>query len=554
MRANCNYPCAIVHPKRAGSLAAGCCESKLRPILFSYERLTINFMSFETILVPRHAGLDTIIHLVRQTTAPRVLLVLPRNMKNPVHEPVDMGRIKQVATDMNATLGVVSLSGGVREAARSVGLRAFATQVQAKLFFKNERPWWLPKQTRLGQQTVLSEADKAAMNRRMKPKPRWLTYGYRYVTIPLFVATLALLAVTAFYALPSATIVLKPEIRPIQIVQAIVADPRADEESAGGATVPGRLLLYTDKWRASVETTGRIEIPDQSARGLVTFVNRVPQAASIPAGTRVSTSTGERIVFQTLQSAELPARVGAEVDIEVVAVEPGSEGNVAGDRINRVEGALANQLNVRNLFALTGGANRVAPTVSPDDVTRLREHILEALHGQARANMQSQLNIEEFLAEDSVRIVAIYAESQSHFAGEETATLAMEIRAELHGTAVNENIALTLVNEQLAAAVPEGFEILDGTIQPRIGRLLGVDGQGRVSLEMIGEALVIADLQLQQPLSDITGQETEIATYYLNEQLLLRDLPEVHVWPERRDRIPYLPARIYTSINRDLEN
>ncbi len=511
-------------------------------------------MSFETILVPKSAGLDTIIHLVRQITEPRAVLVLPRGMKTPVHEPVDMGRIKQVATDQNVTLGIVSWNGGVREAARAVGLRSFATQMQAQAFFANERPWWLPKQERIGRQTTLSEADKAAMNRRLRPKPRWLTYGYRYLTIPLFVGTLALLAVTIFYALPSATIVLKPEIRSIQITQPIVADPRADEESASGATVPGRLLVYTNKWRASVETTGRIEIPDQAARGLVTFVNRVPQAASIPAGTRVSTSTGERIVFQTLESAELPARVGTEVDIEVVAVEPGSEGNLAGDRINRVEGALSNQLNVRNLFPITGGANRVAPTVSPDDVQRLRDHILEALHGQAVVDMDGQLTLEEFLAEDSIRIVAIYAESQSHFAGEETSTLAMEIRAELHGTAVNENLALTLVNEQLEAAVPEGFVMMEQTIQPRIGRLLGVDGQGRVSLEMIGEALVIADLQLQQPISDITGQETEIATYYLNEQLLLRDMPDVRVWPESRDRIPYLPARIYTSINRDVEN
>lgn len=511
-------------------------------------------MTIETILVPKHAGLDTVIHLIQQATEPRVLVVLPFRTKSPLREPVDMGRIKQAATDMNVTVGIVSLSGEVRKAARSVGLRAFATQIQAHSFFANERPWWLPKQERSGKQTVLSAEDKAAMNQRMKPKPRWLQYGLRYLTIPLFVGTLALLAITAFYALPSATIVLKPEIRPIQITQPIVADPRADEESASGATVPGRLLIYTEKWRASVETTGRIEIPDQAARGLVTFVNRVPQAASIPAGTRVSTSTGERIVFQTLKSAELPARVGAEVDIEVVAVEPGSEGNLAGDRINRVEGALANQLNVRNLFPTSGGANRVAPTVSPDDVARLREHIIETLHTQARADMQAQLNPEEFLAEESVRIVATYAETQSHFAGEETSTLAMEIRAELHGTAVNENIALTLVNDQLTAAVPAGFVILEETIQPRIGRLLGVDGQGRVSLEMIGEALVIADLELQQPLSDITGQETEIATYYLNEQLMLRDLPEVRVWPESRDRIPYLPARIYTSINRDLEN
>lgn len=511
-------------------------------------------MTLETIHVPRPAGLDAIIHLLRQATETRVILILPRRMKNQVREAVDMGRIKQAATDLNVTVGIVSFNGAVREAARSVGLRAFATQMQAQAFFANERPWWLPKQERIGQQTPLSNEDKAAMNRRMKPKPRWLTYGLRYLTIPLFVGTLALLAITIFYALPSATIVLKPEIRPIQITQPIVADPRADEESASGATVPGRLLVYTEKWRASVETTGRIEIPDQAAQGLVTFVNRVPQAANIPAGTRVSTSTGERIVFQTLESADLPARVGAEIDIKVVAVQPGNEGNLAGDRINRLEGALANQLNVRNLFPMIGGANRVAPTVSPDDVTRLRDHIIEALHGQARANMHAQLNPEEFLAEDSIRIVATYAETQSHFAGEETSNLAMEIRAELHGTAVNENIAQTLVRAQLDAAVPAGFEILDGTIQPRIGRLLGVDGQGRVSLEMIGEALVIADLQLQQPLRDITGQETQIATHYLNEQLLLRELPEVKVWPERRDRIPFIPARIYTIVNRDLEN
>lgn len=500
--------------------------------------------------LPKGATLETINHALQQRRERFVLLVLPANAQHLLAEAVDMARVKQQANEVGKRIGVVSLDNAVHRAGRLMNVPVYRFVWWGKRCLPHERVWWLPQQARhSGKLTTISQGDRDAMRSRLMVWPRWMQLIYRYVTVVVFCLTVAILFVAAYYALPQATITLKPTTMPIQIAQQIVADPRYDADVASGATVPGRLLVLVDKWRATVATTSHAEVPASAARGTVTFVNRLPQVVSVPAGTRVSTSTGERIIYQTVRDAEAPAKIGGEVDVEVVAIDLGPQGNIPADLVNRIEGSLSAQLGVRNLWPMSGGASRFALTVTDADRERLQEHVIETILAAATARMEEDLLEDEFLATDSVRIVAIYEETYSHFVGEESADLTMEIRAEIHATAVSESLALELVNEQLIMEVPDGFSIMPDTIQTRIGELQGVDGAGRVSLEMLGEAVVLVDLSMQDALNDIRGQDIPVAIAHLNEQLPLSKQPTVEVWPERFGRIPFLSARIYTQID-----
>ena len=510
-------------------------------------------MGIEVIRVGRNDSLASIAHLLESATEQSVLIHVPFGNGHILGEQVDMARLKQAASDRGINVGIVSVDGRARNAAAVMRLPNYSTIMGGRLRHGRARPWWMPEERRVGERTHISEADKKAVNRRIAPKPRWLTYSYRYLVIFSFLIILAGLLVTVLYVIPRATIVLKPEIRAIEVTQQIVADPRFDESEASGATVPGRLLVFADTWRTSVEPTGVRNVPALPARGLVTFVNRVPSAATIPAGTRVSTSSGQRVTFQTMQTIELPARIGAEADVEVVALNPGPSGNLPPDRINRIDGTLSAQLNVRNLFELSGGADRSVKAVSRDDMDRLRDHVVETLFAQAIAEMRSELTNGELLAEESLRMVAIYEENFSHFVNEETDELTFEMRAELHGTAVNAELAIDLIDEQIVSAVPDGYRLLDDTVNTTLGELQGVDAQGRVSLLMNGYALVAAEIRVGDGLERIEGQSVELASYYFEENLPLREEPEVRVWPARFDRMPYLSSRMRTVIDTTLE-
>lgn len=479
-------------------------------------------------------------------------------------EWLDLVRVRRCAERLRLEVGLVTRSGQVAEQARALGFPVFSSVRSAE---HGRRGWWRGRKgwhrpTRPGAPVQLGEggrlkslpdeADRREMYRRMTPRPGWQRWLVRYVGILAFFLVLALVFVAVAYAIPGATIILHPEIESLRVTRQIVADPQLESVSYSGASVPGRVLEVTVSGQAEVETTGSVDVPDAPARGTVVFVNRLEEAVVVPPGTRVSTSAGERVVFQTLSTVEVPGVRGGTIEAEVAAIEPGPSGNVEANLINRVEGALALQLEVRNLAPTTGGAVRDVQAVADADQERLRAQVLQYLQTLAAAEMQGLLGEREFLARDSLRVVEIYEETYSHFPGERAERLALEIRAGLQGTAVDASQANDLVYEVLADAVLPQYELAPGSLQFFHNEVLGVDNQGRVTFEMVGEGVMAARLELSEPLAAVAGQETDIALAYLYEELPLRRYPTAQVWPDWFGRLPYLPVRIQTEVVTDV--
>ncbi|MCA9962493.1 MAG: hypothetical protein KC443_25840, partial [Anaerolineales bacterium] len=241
---------------------------------------------------------------------------------------------------------------------------------------------------------------------------------------------------------------------------------------------------------------------------------------------------------------------GSTAEVDVIAIEPGPQGNVDANLINRIEGALATQLEVRNLEAMEGGAVRETTAVSEADQIRLRAQVLQYLQALATSEMTAQLTEREFLAQESLHVTQVASETYSHFLGEQTDTLTLEMRAELVGTAVDTSEAAGLLYEALAAQTPSGYTLVTDGLTFTVGEVVGVDENGRVTFEMIVNGFAAADLALDQPLVAISGQEAEVAAAYLYEQLPLRAVPVVDIWPLWFHRIPYLPTRIQVEIER----
>lgn len=489
----------------------------------------------------------------------RVLLVLP---DEPVllSEWLDLVRLRRCAERRRLEVGLVTIYGQVGAQARALGFPVFTTEQAAQ---KEGRQWWRVrrgwhKPTRPGATVQLDaaaglkslpdEADRLEVYRRLRPRTSRANWLRRYFGILLFFLTLALVYVGAVYTIPGATISLYPQTEPLRVSRQIVADPQLEAVNISGASVPARRLLVTQVWQAEVATTGTIETPDAPARGAVVFVNLLAQPVTIPAGTRVTTSAGQRIVFQTLETVEAPGAEGGTVEAPVVAIEPGPEGNVRANLINRIEGSLALQLEVRNLEPTTGGAVRAAPAVDEDDQERLRAQVLQHLQTLANAEMQALLSDEEFLAANSLRVREILHQTFSHFPGERTDRLALEVRAQIEGTAVDVTLANDLVYEELASAVRPGYELAPESLRFYSDEVIDVDEQGRVTFEMVGEGLIAATLNADGLLDDVTGQPAGVAASYLYENMPLRDYPSIRVWPTWFDRLPYLTARIRTEV------
>ncbi|MCA9945229.1 MAG: baseplate J/gp47 family protein [Anaerolineales bacterium] len=498
----------------------------------------------------------------------QALLVLPES-GGVLREGLDLVRLRRFADRQRLEIGLVTPDVPISRQARAIGLPVFPSVEIAET---SRRGWWRGRKRServglpavgdgvweaVGKSSLLEErpyptldpADRQEMNRRLSPKSTLRLWLVRYLAIALFCLTLAVLYIAFTYAVPGATIILQPETETVHVERAVIADPAVEAVDYALNTVPARLLTATESWQTSVATTGSVELPDAPARGTVLFVNQLPQPVIIPAGTRVSTSDGSNIAFQTLAEVALAEAVGSTAEVEVIAEEPGPQGNVAENLVNRVQGALGLQVEVRNLEEMTGGAVRETAAVAPEDQERLRAQALQFLQAVALANMEAQLTEREFLSKDAIRVVTILDETFSHDVGEQTAELTLVLRAELQGTAVDTTVASGLAFDSLGQAVPGGFTLVPESIRFSSGSVVAVDESGRVTFSMIGEGVVAANLALDGAITAVTGQSPETAAAYLYQNLPLRAAPTLNIWPVWFDRVPYLVTRIQTVVD-----
>ncbi len=474
----------------------------------------------------------------------QVALVLPPKA-DLLADYLDLALLRRYCDENRLELGLVTTDHRVTSQAKALGIPTFPS---VRATTQGRRRWWRGRQRReqVGQPTRLEIDDRQEVVRRREPRPEWQRWMRRYVAILFYILTMTVLFIAAVYAFPRATIVLSPETQPVSVRRQIVADPLLQSVEDSGSSVPGRVLVSVQEWQAEVETTGGIEIADSPAQGTVIIVNQIDQAVTVPAGTRVSTSGRSRVEFQLTEDVEIAGITGATAEAPVIAIEPGASGNVAAGRINRLGGPLSSQLDVRNLNATTGGGVRVEPSVTEDDQQRLRSQVMQQLQVRALADMQSKLTSSEFLARESLRVVDVTQETFSHFPGEESERLTLEIRAELQATAVDQTAAIGMVYQELANSVGQDFELVPESLNFINGDIIGVDNEGRVTYEVGGEGIMAARLPEDDMKELIAGQDAGLASSFLFEQLPLSDYPVINIWPEWYNRLPYLPIRIQT--------
>jgi hypothetical protein len=273
--------------------------------------------------------------------------------------------------------------------------------------------------------------------------------------------------------------------------------------------------------------------------------------ATIPAGTGVRTTAGTQVRFRTVRSVTLEPRVGAATAAEIEAVDLGPAGNVPAGQINAIDGPLGLQLAVTNPAATTGGAQTQAPAVTAEDRARVRGELLARLESDALTALEGQLAPGEFLAPDSVMLVAVLAETYEVAVGEQADLVPLTLRAAYAGTVVDDNDARAAAQQALAAEVSEG-EFLEAGSE-RFERYpetqTDTDGRAHFGMQAAGVALPGINPSLVREL--VRGQEIPQAQLRLASALPLNGLPSVAVWPEWYPRLPWMPFRIAVAVVQD---
>lgn len=158
-------------------------------------------------------------------------------------------------------------------------------------------------------------------------------------------------------------------------------------------------------------STGSQEVGTNPAQGIVTFTydGSNPNGIIIPDGSIITTSGDNPIEFATTAEVLVPPSNQNKVlpPVSIQAVHQGQEGNVNADTITVIPNSTLNsisqaqnppiavselKLSVVNETPTTGGGTKPIPAVTNQDLTNVKNHLLQQLQGEINAWQQQLSN------------------------------------------------------------------------------------------------------------------------------------------------------------------
>lgn len=242
---------------------------------------------------------------------------------------------------------------------------------------------------------ALSGAAAASSKKAASPKPRVKIPNFDSFRKKLFLGIgggvlLAALLVWMFVFAPAATVIVKAGTTPAPISANVKLGGTAATDYAAGVV---QSVSQQEKKDESVEfdATGQKDIGDK-ATGTVRFSTvLITSLGTIPAGTRLTSSTGE--VFTTNEAVTLNNSNYTGVNVAMTAVSPGTDSNGESGSMSGAPSGV----NATIVGTTAGGTTKIAKVVTADDIERAKGQLI----GQSTDEMKAEL-IKKFTADEKV--------------------------------------------------------------------------------------------------------------------------------------------------------
>ncbi len=474
--------------------------------------------------------ITTVRDRLRRAQSKQVLLVVPSKCQA-LKRQLDLRLLSRQAAALQMDLALVTGNATLRELAIEEGLTVFQKLALGRRMARSQRRW--KTQNLPGLDGLLA--------RLRRQKPKW----WNWVLGPFVIAlVLGVFVWSLAMIVPSAQVGVVPSREAIGVSLVIEANPMTRAPDWERMRLPARFVQIQVVERGQVDTTGYANVAADKAVGSVLFVNRTRRTISIPLGTRVSTSAGTPVAFQTTGFATVGPR--GQVRVSIQAIDGGPGGNVAAHLINRVEGALASSLSVLNESGTYGGTSTQARRVTHGDKQSATDLLKEKLILKAYNEISVELE-GEFLPIETLQINPYSIQSNyDHHVDDQSDTLALEMRGTVWGLVISEESALAMARRALERQVRGGFSILPETVHFNRGAVLDVDEEElTVRFLVEGVALIEADIDEMLMKKAIAGRPVDQALAYLRQTLPVESEPTLQINPPWMIRVPWMSFRIH---------
>jgi len=491
-------------------------------------------MKTQLIPVEAHDDLISLRDKMDWAKTPRILLVVPKRTAV-VLGPLDLELLARHATSLGAQLGLVAVDGKLKRAAQLAAIPVFRTSVQAQ-----HDAWPAPGPTRRKPRLARSNlralrglvrlTDPLALN---QPTARLIVFA---------IGVVAVLLVFLLF-IPSAQITLTPATRQQSITLPISAAPDVATVYLSG-NLPARPLTITVKGVVDVPATGTLLLPDQPARGAVRFRNLTINPVTIPAGTVVRTAGNPPLRFATTRILSIAGGAGQAVDVNVMAVEPGSAGNVEAGRITAIEGSLGLLVTATNPDALTGGTDVERPAPSDADRAKARTALIAQLQQQALDDMRARLTPRDLLFPGTISLSRTLEEAFTPPSGRSGETLSLYTQLEFQAFYASGADLDFLARAALDAAIPAGYAADSESLTVAAARALFSAADGSTRWQLRAGRTIRARIDAGQVIALVRGKSLTDAAQNLQSTFDLADAPRVDLKPAWWPTLPLVSFRI----------
>jgi len=375
--------------------------------------------------------------------------------------------------------------------------------------------------------------------------------------VAVVVAVALVLGIAGWYFMPSVTV--HATLRQGQISTELlysVTRPGADAPADAAFAVEGREVSDTVSFDISIPATGKQVTPDESASGEVTLRNASAEPVTVPAGTTLTTAAG--VSFTTGDEVEVPAgspdgsTVG-EATVAVTASEPGTGGNLGAGELSGKVPDLPVYFSNRG-GAMSGGSDIEVAVVSEDDIANLEGQVESDLRRVVAEDWTTQLPEGQAILTPSVEAGnPDYTIEQEAGDVADTVTLrgTVEATALQYDDAEVREQAQTHYEDALAAEVPEGYELVDGSVTLADPQLVS-ESPDSVEFTMAANATVRARFSNDDE-TRLAGDLAEAGSG--GAESILNNVPAFEGWEVERspgwwpDRFPRATDRITIAVS-----
>lgn len=378
----------------------------------------------------------------------------------------------------------------------------------------------------------------------------------RSVAVGGAVALVLLLVIGAWAAivvLPSATISLAPrsaDAGPIELIVEARTDVTAPDATA--LVIPARRFTFDVAASAVFPATG-VKIIETKATGNVTFSSYdTSRTNRIDNGAIVRTESG--LEFAILADVTLPPAtvdfpftiIPSTSTVGIEAVEAGPEGNVNNNTITVVpRGENKNLLQVTNKAATSGGERGETPQVSQADVDAallaLQDGLMAALDETVADPPGVPVGTELFAQTARIAESAPTVDPGS-LVGTETAEFELGLTGSGSVLGVDPAPLETVAEARLATRIPEGWQVVDGTLDVTIGEpsLFGDVVTFPVTVRATQVRVVDRALILAQSVGLLLAEARARLEVYGD--------VEITLWPDWVTNVPTDPSKVTVTI------